>query len=189
MLSPGKIEDSAIVHVGVYDGAGKIMEAAGAAGVRSMRLDLKAPGMQYHVYRPANAKRADGAALWAENMILTRSMDESAQGGTLDSRGRDSKRDEGFGRYRLGTGGILRDSTRGPKAQEEVESIKADPWKDRSFFCSNFVLEMFELSAEEDEEPLLPLDHRNTSPKKMYGEVSKSANFSLVGVFTVPPQR
>ena len=163
---------SRITHAGLASGRDEILEASNQ-GLRNATLESKPPGATYEVYRHQDKRTAETAALWAENLVLTRALDP-----------RSTSKSKGFGNYSLkGTGGILRSSSRGEKAMSNVSELLQNPWRDRGFYCSNFVAASYEL-ASKGESPI-NVDFKQISPKRLHGELKNDPKWSYEGRYVV----
>jgi hypothetical protein len=158
---------SNVVHAGIYDGNGNILESSGEAGLRSAVIDQKMEGTKYQVYRYSNVHVARAAAGLAEHLINRRPNYLKSKTG----------KGSGFGRYSKpgATHSLFSFSNRGKGAKKAVDELVKDPYghrgnsnKVRGYYCSNFVVECFELAcALLAVPPAINVDFRKISPKKL----------------------
>ena len=174
MFSHRRHGSSNVTHAGIYDGGGSIMESSGAAGLRSMELIEKHKGYKFQVYRLNNKSVAMAAVSWAAKLI-----NERPAGG---------KTSEGFGLYDKGkaTKGMFSSSKRGSGAERAVGHLRDDPFADRGFYCSNFVVECYELACEvTGHSPVIDVDYRKVTPKILQANLRGDTNWSFIGNYTV----
>ncbi len=174
MFSHRPHASSSVTHAGIYDGGGKIMESSGAAGLRSMELIEKHKGYKFQVYRLNNKSVAMTAVSWAAKLIYERPADK--------------EKSEGFGFYDTGKAakGMFSRSNRGSGAKKAVNELINDPFSDRGFYCSNFVVECYELACEvTGNTPVIDVDYRKVTPKILQANLRGDANWTYVGNYTV----
>lgn len=174
LLSHRMSASSNVTHAGIYDGGGSIMESAGAAGLRSMKLVEKHHGYKFQVYRLDNRRLAMMAVSWGAKLINERPSGVS--------------KSEGFGRYDTGMAakGIFCSSSRGKGAVKAVKSLVNDPFADRGFYCSNFVVECYELACEvAGSAPVIDVDYRKVTPKVLQANLRNSSHWTYIGNYTV----
>jgi hypothetical protein len=165
---------SNVTHAGIYDGGGSILESSGAAGLRSMQLVDKHRGYKFQVYRLNNKSVAMAAVSWAAKLI-----NERPEGAAVG---------DGFGNYDTGMAvkGIFSRSNRGTGAQAAVDNLRNDPFAQRGFYCSNFVVECYELACEiTGTAPVIDVDYRKVSPKLLQANLRNDANWTYEGNYTV----
>jgi cell wall-associated NlpC family hydrolase len=178
VVSHRKHASSNVTHAGLYDGGGRIQEAAGAAGLRSMALVEKHKGSKYQVYRYATPRLPLHASSWAEKLIAHRP----------ESYKNPEFKGVGFGRYDtpMAAGGIFSRSNRGEGAENAVEGLIANPFADRGFYCSNFVVECYELARHAlHHKPVIDVDYRKVSPKVLQANLRKSPEWTYKGNYIV----
>lgn len=158
-----------VTHAGLYDGGGNIMEASGDFGLQSVRISGKKSGSKYQVYRVNNKSTAMCAVSWAAKLILAK----SSKFGTYSKKG--------------ALKSIFTRGNRGTGSQKSFDIIKNDPFKDRSFYCSNFVVECYELAKEVSgfNDVLIKADYRKVSPKMLQSELRNDSRWTYVGNYTV----
>jgi len=165
---------SNVTHAGLYDGGGSIMESSGAAGLRSMKLVEKHHGYKFQVYRHSNKSVAMASVSWAAKLINERPSGV----GTSD----------GFGRYDTGMAGkaMFTRSNRGSGAKKAVANLKDNAFEDRGFYCSNFVVECYELACEvTGNGPVIDVDYRKVTPKILQANLRNNSDWSFIGNYTV----
>jgi hypothetical protein len=175
LVAHGTKASSNVTHAGIYDGAGNILEASGAAGLRSANFLEEHLGTKYQVYRYLGDKKIPERAFqWANAFVL--------------KRGDEKDKNKGFGRY--STSGALsslfRSSIRGPWAKKAIANRLNNPTEDRGFYCSSFVVECFELACNElGKRPVIEIDYRFISPKMLQANLRHCTDWSYVGNYTV----
>ena len=104
----------------------------------------------------------------------------------LDAISEGSKKSEGFGRYDTKGAGLslLTKSNRGKGAKRAVGKRMSDPFEDRGFYCSAFVVECYELaSGLYGTDPVIDIDYRKVSPKRLQSELRTDSRWKHVGNF------
>jgi len=162
---------SNVTHAGIYDGMGGILEASGKGGLQDAELVTKAKDSKYQVFRlKNNSLLADTAKDWAMKLLAHR--EESS----------------GFGGYGKGKAlkGMFTISARGSGAKKAVQKLIDDPYTDRAFYCSNFVVECYELAADTHKYgPLIDVDYRKVTPKVLQANLRSSSSWEYVGNYYV----
>ena len=129
-------DSSKITHVGMYDGAGNIIEASGQAGLRIVPLSSKI-GLKYKAMRLTAKEYEDTGELAADiaYQLCERRAEEFPP-----------PADEGFGRNTKpgSISSIFRLSYMSTKAQQRLLEISKDPTFDRGFYCSRFDYRSFQ---------------------------------------------
>jgi hypothetical protein len=137
LLSHRVSASSSITHAGIYDETGTaILEASGAEGLRAADLTKKPSGYVFQVYRCVDLEAVRNnvppiAVMWARDFI------ERKQSGKHGS----------FGAYSCPPKALVCRANRGGGAKAAVEKLRANPYKERTFYCSNFVVECYELAC------------------------------------------
>ena len=149
---------SSITHAGIYDETGTaILEASGAKGLRAMDVTTKQKGFTFQVYRCVDLQAVRWnvpliAVMWARDFI------ERKESGTHGS----------FGNYKCPPKALVCRANRGTGAVAAVEKLRADPYAERTFYCSNFVVECYELACmTQDCDPVFSVDFRKITPKTL----------------------
>jgi hypothetical protein len=181
--------DYHIVHAGIYDGNGNILEASGEKGLRSAPLNGKDKSLYYLVYRLSDADMSDisdFATDIAFSLTTLRGERKEAKPEKLKEGEKYFDLDKDFGRYgTLSAGlGLIRSSSLGSNAKERLSKIANDPYMDRDFYCSNFVVETYNLACEfSDKSLVFNIDYKNVTPKRLQAEIMKTKGWELKGIY------
>ena len=168
-----------VTHAGIYDGERKILEASGGGALQHVPLASKQAGYKYQVFRPRpeHSDLADFAADMAYSLVLKR-----VSSGETDSH-------EGFGHYsRKGAmKGMFTRSKVGKGARRSMDTIVNDVYVDRGFYCSNLVVEAYNLASElTGVASILNVDFRKVTPKRLQGEMlSHTEDWQKVGTYVI----
>jgi hypothetical protein len=174
---------NSVTHAGLYSGGDhNILESAGSAGLRSMDICTKHPGYRFRVYRLQDTFAyllANAAAKKAEELIEQRPDDlKNAENSGV-----------GFGRYGKSNAafGLISFSNRGKGAKAAVSTLVETPGADRAFYCSNFVVECYELACHDLRvQHVIDVDYRKVSPKMLQAVFEKNnSGWRQMGVYTV----
>ena len=106
----------------------------------------------------------------------------------LNERPAGGKASEEFGYYDKGkaTTGMFSRSKRGSGAESAVNELKDDPFAARGFYCSNFVVERYELTCEvTGNAPVIDVDYRKVTPKILQANLRGDSNWAYVRNYTV----
>ncbi|HSB73672.1 MAG TPA: hypothetical protein VLT62_30465 [Candidatus Methylomirabilis sp.] len=182
LLSHRVAATSRITHAGIYDETGTaILEASGAKGLRAMDITKKQSGFTFQVYRCVDLQAVRWnvppiAVMWARDFI------ERKESGSHGS----------FGNYSCPPKALLCRANRGKGAVAAVEKLRADPYAERTFYCSNFVVECYELACmTQDCDPVFSVDFRKITPKTLQSTMRRKrlggdgGKWSYMGDFIV----
>jgi hypothetical protein len=175
---------SNVTHASVYDiqnPNGMLTSAVPRAGV--WRFENDRPGMVYHVYRyrGPNATPIVYQAVAQARQYVERTQDEQHD-------------PNGFGRYSdmRAANTLVHSSSFGAGAQQALVRLREDPFCRRTFFCSQFVVQCYQLATASGQAPAIRADSRHTSPKALQARLNEDPNWEYVGYLLTtggPPSR
>jgi hypothetical protein len=165
---------SNVTHASIFDGPNQaaLMSAVPRIGV--WRFENDRPGMVYHVYRYAGPN-----AVSIAYEAIQRARQYVMQ--TEDARN-DPK---GFGRYSdlKAASSLTHSSSFGPGARKAVAKLREDPFCQKTFFCSQFVIQCYQLAVQPQAPPPISADLRYTSPKELQARLNRDTNWQYVGYY------
>jgi hypothetical protein len=160
LLSHSRNGSCKMTHAGIYRD-GNILESSGGGGMlQAIPLDAKDPHYTYQVYELAggNTQLMTAAADWAQRYV-----EDCAK----------SLVPTGFGAYskKGAAKSLLGSSSRGKGSTKARKTMVTDT----VYYCSNFVAFAYDLACESlGVNPVLDVDYRKVSPKRLHNEVSKA---------------
>jgi hypothetical protein len=168
IFSHGKNASSNVTHAGIFDGTRNILESSGDEALRSADFIMVHKKTKYQVYRYIgdSEELPAAASAWAKRLIGHRYVDPRM----LNNKTGEVEKGQGFGRYGKAEalGSLFTTSSRGQGARVAVNQLVDDPYEDRAFYCSNFVVECYELACRELRiKPVIAVDYRHVSPKRL----------------------
>jgi len=171
---------SNVTHAGLFDGCDSILESSGAVGLRAANFFKDHLGTKYQVYRfdGLPLTLADCARDWAELLVEHRPWNLKTE----------LEKGEGFGAYSKPKAlhSLFSRSNRGKGAKSAVANLRNDPLAERDFYCSNFVVECYELACtQKGVNPVIEVDYRNVSPKRLQSALRHDPDWEHVGNFTI----
>lgn len=162
---------SDIVHAALYVGdAGGRQYVMESTGDGLNRNDITNTGVSYEVYRYVDSGVAEIAAAVAESYVC-----EAQKGG------------EAYGTYAYSKslGSVFSSSSRGSgavTAESGLWGASQHP-PSTSFYCSNFVVRVFQAAGQTLSPPVVPIDadYRHVSPKELQSRLNQSTNWTHFG--------
>ncbi|MCP4102021.1 MAG: hypothetical protein GY750_11410 [Lentisphaerae bacterium] len=167
-----RLAQSKLTHAGIFDANGKvILEASGEAGLRRYPLASKKKGYKYQIWR-LDCPSALTRQLEIIAVDIANSLIEAKEMKQTDFFQRGAGKT--FGCYSI-INSFMGFSKKGQSASRELKTIKENIFAERLFFCSNFVLECFELSRLKCgySSQLFDVDYRYASPKNIQASLMR----------------
>ncbi len=167
-----------IIHAGLYNGRGNILEATGAHGLRSAKLVEKSTGYKYQIWRYLNdtdkgKTYANAATRRAREFIFLRNQGPTANPGPQNYPKASALR------------GLFGNSTRDSGAIEAETALFDKPDSVREFYCSMFVVACYNISIQSTLPVPINRDFRYITTKELHAYFKTDSNWSQVGVYTV----
>ncbi|QSH41132.1 hypothetical protein P0136_09610 [Lentisphaerota bacterium ZTH] len=172
LFNPERLAQSKLTHAGIFDGNGQvILEASGEAGLRRYPLPSKKKGYKYQVWRLdcADAAEKDLSQIAVD---IANSLIEKKEIKQIDFKTRGAGKT--FGAYSI-LGSFKGSPWKRKKTARKLDKINSNIFKERVFFCSNFVLECFEIARLRTgyKEHLFDVDYRHASPKNIQASLMR----------------